>query len=86
MSPMFESEFAEDSTNLCNCFGVFTWSSNRLDVLNRCSNSFVDTTLKIHWVHACSYCLQTFVNDGLSQNSRSRSTVTSVVVLVMLLL
>ena len=51
-----------------------------MQLLNNRSSGFVDTALKIHWVHASGNSTQAFRYDGLSQNGCRGGTVTSHVV------
>ncbi|CNU94829.1 Uncharacterised protein [Salmonella enterica subsp. enterica serovar Bovismorbificans] len=69
-----------DSTYLSNRFRVGARYGQRLQLFNRRSNRFVDTTFQVHRVHARSNGFQAFGNDGLRQYGRGGGAVACSVV------
>src|SRR5690606_1967627 len=69
-----------DGAHLSNGFGVAARTGQLFDLINCSVQTFVDTTLQVHRVHARSNRFQTFVHNGLRQNSCSSGTVTGYVV------
>src|SRR5476649_2293885 len=69
-----------NGTNLSNCLGVGAWLGQQLELSNDGDGRLVDAALQVHRVHAGSDGFQAFVDDSLSQNGSSGSTVTSVIV------
>src|SRR5690606_3155809 len=64
-----------DGAHLSNGFGVAARTGQLLDLINCSVQTFVDTALQVHRVHARSNRFQTFVHNGLRQNSCSSSSV-----------
>ncbi|RMQ94102.1 hypothetical protein ALP94_03130 [Pseudomonas savastanoi pv. glycinea] len=69
-----------DSTYLSDGLGVSARLGQLLQLGNDRDGRLVDAALQVHRVHAGSDGFQAFVDDGLSQNGCSGSTVTSVIV------
>src|SRR5690606_30597485 len=69
-----------DGAHLSDGFGVAARTGQLLDLFNRSIQTFVDTALQVHRVHARGNCFQTFVHNGLRQNNYSSSTITDYVV------
>src|SRR5690554_219525 len=69
-----------DGAHLSDCFGVAARTGQLLDFFNCCMQTFVDTALQVHGVHASGNGFQAFVYDGLGQNSCSGGTVTGHIV------
>jgi len=70
---------SRDRTHLSDFFGGCSGLGGFLQLFDQGCDSFVDTALQVHGVHAGGNVLHAFVNDGLCQHGSGCCTVTCVV-------
>ena len=75
----FMVRVSRNSADLSNFLAGSCRLAERVELFDGSCNSFVDTAFQIHRAHTGGNILHAFVNDGLSQNSSGRCTVSGVV-------